>query len=72
MEIQWFSEKATPTSPVELEPLLYSDNLVYLAAVLRGQVKPENDLSSLSNNLIVVKILDAARRSAKEKKRIEL
>lgn len=64
--------KGDTTSPVSLDVPAYSDNLVYLAAVLRGKVKPENDLSSLSNNLIVVKILDAARRSAKEKKRIEL
>jgi predicted dehydrogenase len=64
--------KGDTTSPVTIEPPAYSDNLVYLAAVLRGKVKPENNLSSLSNNLIVVKILDAARRSAKEKKRIEL
>lgn len=60
------------TSPVTLTPPAYSDNLVYLADVLRGKIKPENDLSSLSNNLIVVKILDAARRSAKEKRKIEL
>src|SRR5688572_2766783 len=64
--------KGDTTSPVSLEPPAYIDNLVYLADVLRGKTKPENDLSSLSNNLIVVRILDAARRSAKEKKRIEL
>ncbi len=64
--------KGDTTSPVSLDQPAYDDNLVYLADVLRGKVKPENDLSSLSNNLIVVKILDAARRSAKEKKRIEL
>jgi predicted dehydrogenase len=50
----------------------YTSNLTYLADVLRGKTKPENDLSSLSNNLIVVKILDAARQSAKEGKKIML
>jgi len=57
---------------VDLNPLVYPDNLSYLAAVLRGQASPGHDLSSLENNLIVVKILEAARRSAKEGKRIEL
>jgi predicted dehydrogenase len=50
----------------------YTSNLVYLADVLNGKVKPENDLSSLSNNLIVVKILDAARESALTGKRVVL
>jgi predicted dehydrogenase len=57
---------------VPVKQAAYTDNLVYLAAVLRGQIHPVNDLSSLENNLIVVRILDAARRSAKEGKRIVL
>ncbi|MBS0000670.1 MAG: Gfo/Idh/MocA family oxidoreductase [Cyclobacteriaceae bacterium] len=45
----------------------------YFAAVILREIKvmPE-DLSSLENNLIVVEILDAARRSAKDGKRIDL
>lgn len=50
----------------------FTDNLQYFAAVLKGDVKSENDLSSLNNNMVVVKILDAAIRSAREGKRIEL
>ncbi len=50
----------------------FTDNLQYFAAVLKGDVKSENDLSSLNNNMMVVKILEAAIRSAREKKRIEL
>jgi predicted dehydrogenase len=57
---------------VEIKSPAYTSNLVYLADVLNGKIKPENDLSSLSNNLIVVKILDAARESARTGKRIEL
>jgi len=57
---------------VELRSLTYPDNLSYLAAVLRGQTSASHDLSSLENNLIVVRILEAARQSAKEGKRIEL
>jgi predicted dehydrogenase len=57
---------------VEVKPGTYKDNLVYLAAVLRGEIHPLNDLSSLENNLIVVRILEAARESAKQGKRITL
>jgi predicted dehydrogenase len=57
---------------VEVKPAAYTDNLVYLAAVLRGELDPGNDLSSLENNLIVVKILEAAMQSAREGKRIVL
>ena len=56
----------------ETREIVYTSNLVYLADVLHGKIKPGDDLSSLINNLIVVKILDAARQSAKEGKRIVL
>jgi predicted dehydrogenase len=39
------------------------DPLRYFAAVVRGEIKPSG-LSSLRNNVIVVEILNAARRSA--------
>lgn len=48
------------------------DPFAYLAAIVRGSIIQENDLSSLSTNMIVVEILDAARRSAKEGKVIYL
>lgn len=57
---------------VPVKPAAYTDNLVYLADVLRGKIKPGNDLSSLPNNLIVVQILEAAKQSAKEGKKIVL
>ena len=57
---------------VEVKPAAFTNNLTYLAAVLRGTQHPDNDLSSLSNNVIVVKILEAARQSAREGKRIVL
>lgn len=62
----------TESNRIELTENLYQDHLTYLKAVLTGKVKAENDLSSLSNNLIVVEILEAARKSAKEGRRIEL
>lgn len=58
--------------PVEVPAAVYRDNITYLTAMLNGTIHPENDLSSLSNNLIVVRILEAARKSAKEGKRIVL
>jgi predicted dehydrogenase len=48
-----------------------ADPLSYLAAVVRGEIKPEG-LSSLSVNMIVTEILDAARESAQTGKRIDL
>lgn len=50
-----------------------SDPFAFLAAVVRGEVQvKDTDLSSLPVNIIVVEILDAARQSAKEGKRIYL
>lgn len=49
------------------------DPFTYLAAVVRGNIKPgPSDLSSLENNLLVVEILEAAKKSAASGKRIEL
>jgi predicted dehydrogenase len=57
---------------VTVKRAVFVDNIPYLEAVLRGKIHPVNDLSSLENNLIVVKILEAAKQSAKEGKRIVL
>ena len=50
----------------------YTNHLNYLSAVLKGEINPGNDLSSLTNNLIVVKILEAAKTSAKTGKKVIL
>ena len=47
------------------------DSVSYLAAVVRGKIKPSG-LSSLENNMIVTEILTAARESAKTGKTIKL
>ncbi len=54
------SEAQETAGPV---PAPRADPLSYLRAVVRGEIAPEG-LSSLSNNMIVTEILDAARRSA--------
>jgi predicted dehydrogenase len=58
----------------KVEPLAapYQDHISYLAAVVRGGINPGQDLSSLENNLTVVKILEAARESARAGKRMVL
>ena len=49
------------------------DPFAYLAAVVRGEVRVvDGDLSSLRNNVIVMRILDAARQSAKTGKTVRL
>jgi predicted dehydrogenase len=49
------------------------DPFAYLKAVVSGEITVQpTDLSSLPNNIIVVEILDAAKRSAREGKVIRL
>lgn len=49
------------------------DPFAYLAAIISGRMQAQPyDLSSLENNLIVVEILDAAKKSAKKGKAISL
>jgi predicted dehydrogenase len=57
---------------VSVQPFIYKDNLAYLAAVLRGEIHPVDDLSSLENNIIVVRILEAAKESAKTGRKVML
>ncbi len=50
---------------------VYDDPFSYLADVIRGKIKvAKQGLYSLENNLTVVKILDAARESAKTGKTV--
>ena len=61
--------EAEPPVPVLSAP--ENDPLSYLAAVVRGDIKPAG-LSSLEVNLVVTEILDAARESARTGKRVDL
>jgi len=52
---------------------VYEDPFSYFADVIRGKIKlPENGLYSLQTNVIVVRILEAARESAKTGKTVLL
>lgn len=53
-------------------PAPNNDPLVYLTAVLRGQISDEGTQASLPYNMIAMEILDAAKRSINEGKRIVL
>jgi predicted dehydrogenase len=64
-----------PSEHTEIAPPLappQNDALNYLAAVLNGSLKPQRDLTSLDTNVSVVRILDAARRSAQTGRTITL
>ena len=56
--------------PIKDDAIRYRDFLQYLTAVIKGGKHPGQDLSSLDNNIIVVKILEAAKRSASEGRRV--
>jgi predicted dehydrogenase len=60
------AEAAPPlTSPQD-------DSLNYLVAVLQHRLEPKGDLSSLDTNITVVRILDAARQSARTGHTVQL
>ncbi len=67
------SDRAEKTLSLPPAPERVSDPFAYLAAVVRGEetVEPGN-LWSLENNLSVVKILDAARLSARQGRTVTL
>ncbi|MCH5720510.1 Gfo/Idh/MocA family protein [Niabella hibiscisoli] len=59
------SEVSSPQAP-------YQSYLAYVTALLRKEIVPVDDLSSLTNNVIVVKILAAAKESARTGKKVLL
>ena len=61
-------ESRTTVSPLQDER---RDEISYLVAVLRGQVQVSG-LSSLANNMVVTKILTAARESVRTGRAIRL
>lgn len=51
----------------------YRDGFAYFKAWIRGEVTPQSyDISALENNMIVVDILDAAKRSAKKGRSVKV
>jgi glucose-fructose oxidoreductase len=68
-----FSE-SSPDDTLTAPPLAAPEDtsLHYLAAVVRGDLHPDGDLTSLDTNVIVMQILDAARESAHTGKTVTL
>jgi glucose-fructose oxidoreductase len=62
-------EERQQSAPALAAP--YDDSITYLIAVVSGEIKPSG-LSALDTNVTVVRILDAARESAKTGKTIRL
>ena len=66
------TEKEAPQElTVPAPPAPYDEPFAYLAAVVKGNA-PEDVLSSLATNMLVVEILDAARQSAREGRTVKL
>ena len=72
LRVRFAGDKAENTTTSAAPAKALSNSLDYLVAVLHGEVKPNGDPSSLETNLIVVQILDAARKSAQTGKTITL
>lgn len=66
LRVRWAGEKAEQVIKLGERTAPEQDPFAYLAAVVQGTVKViDGNLWSLSNNMTVVEILDAARESAK-------
>jgi predicted dehydrogenase len=72
IEVRHAGEGDSHISNAAAIPAPYDDPLHYLAAVIRGDVSEDDDLSSLKTNVIVSEILDAARQSAQSGKTVKL
>ncbi len=66
-------DKTEQNRQLELRAAPNDEPFSWLAAVIRKSISvPDSDLSSLSNNLVVVRILDAARESARTGQTVRL
>ncbi len=71
LKVRRAGEKEEQLIAAQKVPSPYDDSLAYLRAVVLDGLKPD-DLSSLSTNIIVTEILDAARQSAATGKTVNL
>jgi len=60
------------TTKAKALPVPVNDPMAYLYAVIKKKIQPMDDQSSLKYNMITMQILDAAKRSINEGKRIIL
>jgi predicted dehydrogenase len=73
LQLRENEQQSEETLSLEPRPASLADPFAYLAGVVRGLIQiSDTDLSSLANNLTVVRILEAARHSAQLGKTILL
>jgi predicted dehydrogenase len=72
VEVRLKGEQHATTKTAEPMKPPYDDPLHYLAAVIRGEISEDGDVSSLKTNVLVSEILDAARQSASSGRTIQL
>ncbi len=72
IEVRKQGEQEAQTTSAKPVPAPYDDPLHYLAAVIKGEISEDGDVSSLKTNVIVSEILDAARRSAASGRTVDL
>jgi glucose-fructose oxidoreductase len=72
LRVKYKGDKAESVETAPALPADRADSLDYLAAVLRGEIKPEGDLTALDTNMVVMQILEAARESVRTGRTIEL
>jgi len=65
MEVLYPGTESPKIMNLSPRPYPFNDPFSYFAALVRDEITVQDtDLSSLQNNMIVMKILDAARESA--------
>lgn len=72
LRARYAGEKSENAISAPAAPKAHSNSLDYLVAVLHGEIKPEGDPSSLETNMVVMQIMDAARKSAATGKTITI
>jgi predicted dehydrogenase len=66
------SKNEKETKQENISTPAYKDEMEYLTAVIKNGAADDNKLLSLERNIIIVRIIDAARRSVKERRKISL
>ena len=72
IEVRRAGEHDSRTSTAKPLNAPYDDPLHYLAAVIRGDISEDGDVSSLKTNIVVSEILDAARTAASSGRTVSL
>ena len=73
MRIRLEKDKTERKETLEERKAPYNDPFALFASLVRGEITlPAYDLSSLENNMVVMEILEAAKKSAKKGKAVRV